>query len=208
MKTPPQIKLKKLEPAIGTFIKNKSAKFAIQYPDGTEKSMVLDYIERKRPDASVILAYTKDNKLWLRSAIRTACAVRSLQEPDFGFSGNFWELPAGLVDEGETAQQAASRECLEEIGFNMDFTDFKYIHMCMSMPSLVAERLYFYSVLVDNEEQVEPTLDGSPLEHMGELICVPIEELMDMVNRGEIIDMKTNLGIRIIYDKLFRTNKN
>lgn len=208
MKKTPNIKLTPVERRNDDkpFIKLERDLCKLEYPDGTEKEMVIDSVVRYRPDAVTIIPYciNKDGSfsVWLRSAIRPAAAKRKHKEPQFENDGNLWELPAGIIDEGESAQEAAKRECMEEVGFDEPLDNFKYIGKILSMPSLLAEILYFYAVLVDNGTQQEPTLDGSPLEYGGELTCVNIGELKQLVSESKLLDMKTNLGIRMLIDEL------
>ena len=207
MKEIPNITLNVIEPCNDgkPFLKLKRNLCKIEYQDNTEKHMVLDSIERIRPDAVTIIPYTFINNIpyvWLRSAIRPAAAIRKSEEPTFESNGILWELPAGIIDEDETPVEAAARECMEEMGFDYPVESFTGIGKILSMPSLLAEILYFYMVLVDNEKQTEPTLDGSPLEYGGELACVSLEELLQLIEEEKLLDMKTHLGLRILKDKL------
>jgi len=208
MKKTPNIKLTPVERRNDDkpFIKLERDLCKLEYPDGTEKEMVIDSVVRYRPDAVTIIPYciNKDGSfsVWLRSAIRPAAAKRKHKEPQFENDGNLWELPAGIIDEGETPQEAAKRECMEEVGFNSPLDNFHQIGKILSMPSLLAEILYFYAVLVDNTNQQEPTLDGSPLEYGGELTCVNLKELKQLISESKLLDMKTNLGIRMLIDEL------
>jgi len=209
MKTPPNIKLKVIEPAFDAkpFIKTERNLCSLEYPGVYDKrEMVIDSIIRYRPDASVIIPYTRIMGVvyvWLRSAIRPAAAIRHNEDPEFEYDGNLWELPAGIIDEGETPQEAAQRECEEEAGFDYPIEDFRHVATILSIPALIAERLYFYMVQVDNSKQGNPSLDGSALEEGGELICVPLSSLLEEASSGTgIPDMKTNLGLRMLKDKL------
>ena len=56
-------------------------------------------------------------------------------------------------------------------------------------------RHFFFQVEVSAEEQGEPTLDGSPLEHGGEVILVPLDEALRRCSEGGWSDAKTELGL-------------
>ena len=225
MKQPPHIKLKVIEPAPDAkpFIKTERNLCSLQYPLPENESnlaqgqnmreMVIDSVVRYQPDASVIIPWTmkyrdggnrmeREAHVWLRSSIRPAAAVRFNNDPLFSHNGNLWELPAGIIDKGETPQEAAQRECKEEAGFDCDVEEFKYLSTMLSMPALMAEQLFFYAVEVDNDLQREPTLDGSPLEEGAELWCVPLDDALQMANSGKLPDMKTNLGLRFLVNHI------
>ena len=55
----------------------------------------------------VILAFTEDNKLLINKEFRMACNTY------------IYNLPAGLIEEGETPAEAAKRELFEETGMEM-----------------------------------------------------------------------------------------
>jgi len=62
----------------------------------------------RKPDAVII---------WGRHTRYNAVPVISQYRKSIG--SYIWELPAGLVDEGETVEQAAKRELLEETGLTI-----------------------------------------------------------------------------------------
>ena len=205
MKTPPKISLKNLGPATDGkhFIKVQRNKYEITYPDNSTKETHIDHIERVRPDASVIIAYnTYSNTVWLRSCFRPAAAIRYGADLDFEYDGNMWELPAGLIDAGETPAEAAARECWEEIGFTIEASKFVHVQTVLCMPSLIAEKLHFYYVCVNSTLQAEPELDGSAMEAFGEIMEMPMADAYAHVKAGNIPDMKTNLGIRLLHDMI------
>ena len=60
-----------------------------------------------RPTARVILLDTQDRVLLILATI----TVGADQGPE-----SFWHMPGGLIEPGETGEQAARRECAEETG--------------------------------------------------------------------------------------------
>ena len=104
-----------------------------------------------------------------------------------------WELPAGSVDEGESPEEAARRECHEEIGL---------------VPSTIVRLSAMYPTPgYCDEEMVFFRLSG--LEKTGEQAAVDEDEdieakvfelrdAREMVRRGEIQDMKTLAGLTLI----------
>ncbi len=104
-----------------------------------------------------------------------------------------WELPAGSVDEGESPEQAARRECHEEIGLVPD-TIVRLAAMYPT-PGYCDEEMVFFRL--SNLE--EPT-EAAALDEDEDIEAKTFElrEARDMVRRGEITDMKTVVGLAMI----------
>ena len=104
-----------------------------------------------------------------------------------------WELPAGSVDEGETPEEAARRECHEEIGQLPD-TVVRLAAMYPT-PGYCDEEMLFFrlSGLSEPTEEAEQDEDEDI-----EPKVFPVSEAREMVRRGEITDMKTVAGLAMI----------
>ena len=104
-----------------------------------------------------------------------------------------WELPAGSVDEGETPEAAARRECHEEIGLVPD--TIVRLGAFHPTPGYCDEEMIFFrasglnetseAAAVDEDEDIEPR-------------TFTIPEAREMIRRGEITDMKTVVGLTLI----------
>ena len=104
-----------------------------------------------------------------------------------------WEVPAGSVDEGESPEAAAKRECHEEIGQVPDTV--VRLAALYPTPGYCDEEMVFFRVsglaepieaaAVDEDEQIEAR-------------TFTLREARDMVRRGEIVDMKTVVGLGLI----------
>ena len=211
MKQPPQIKTEVLSTTIikGSFLKIDTNDVRFHYPDGSTAEMKVDTISRKLSDAVVIVPYFKSGRdgkyyVYLRSCLRTAIAVadysKTMRLSDN--NPNLWELPAGLVDEEETGElglrQAVVRELKEEVGFNIAQESVLINRMGFPVfpdPGVIAERLYFYSVKVEPNDRGVPTEDGSPLEKGGVVEVFSINEALEYIQYGRILDCKTEVGL-------------
>ena len=104
-----------------------------------------------------------------------------------------WELPAGSVDPGEDPEGAARRECHEEIGQVPD--TIVRLSALYPTPGYCDEEMYFFRVsglsepseaaALDEDEDIEPRV-------------FTLREARDMVRRGEIVDMKTVVGLTLL----------
>jgi 8-oxo-dGTP pyrophosphatase MutT (NUDIX family) len=168
------------------FLKIKHLELQLEFPNGEfGNPFVHDVVERKSQDAVIICA-VQNKKVWLRSCIRPAIGDRF---PFPNTQANTWELPAGLIDEGEQPVEAAIRELKEEVGFNFS-NIVKFGDPVWGSVGLVGELLHFFATDVSDLERQEPTCDGSETERNGECILVGFSEAMKLN-----IDMKTELGL-------------
>lgn len=111
----------------------------------------------------------------------------------YAVNTHLWELPAGSVDEGESPEAAAKRECHEEIGL-VPSTVVRLTAMYPT-PGYCDEEMVFFRVagLEQTDEQAHVDEDEDI-----EVMTFDLREARDMVRRGEITDMKTLVGLTLI----------
>ena len=100
--------------------------------------------------------------------------------------GQPWSLEAiaGRIDPGETPEQAARREAVEEAGLVLQ--DLRFVARYYPSPGAVSEYLYSYVAVTDLPDDSAGVFG---LEHEAEDIrghLVSMDRLMDMVQTGEI----------------------
>ena len=83
-----------------------------------------------RPTARVILLDPRDRVMLIRATVTVG--------PDQGLE-SFWHMPGGLIEPGETGEQAASRECAEETGIRG--VSVGVLRLASAAPSPVARAL-------------------------------------------------------------------
>lgn len=107
-----------------------------------------------------------------------------------------YEVPAGMIEHDENPKDAALRELEEETGYRAK--NIEYLTEFYSTPGFCTEKLsIFYA---KDLEFVGQNLDeGENLE----VVEMPLEEAMSMIESGEIMDGKTISSI-LFYDKFIR----
>jgi ADP-ribose pyrophosphatase len=106
-----------------------------------------------------------------------------------------WELPAGSLDEGESAEAAARRECEEEIARVP--ARIERLGAWYPVPGYCDEEMVFFRL----SELRPPPPDSRGLPDEDEDIesrSVTIAEARSMVAGGEIIDLKTAFGLTLL----------
>jgi ADP-ribose diphosphatase len=104
-----------------------------------------------------------------------------------------WELPAGSVDKGESPEQAARRECHEEIG-KVPATIVRMAAM-FPTPGYCDEEMVFFRLSSLEEPTEAANLDE---DEDIEARTFELREAREMIRRGEITDMKTVAGLAMI----------
>lgn len=101
-----------------------------------------------------------------------------------------YEIPAGMIEVGETPIDAASRELEEETGYISD--DIELIYSLCSSPGYSTEKIYFF--------KANPPFDiGNKIENL-EIEFIDLERVEKLIYDLEIIDMKTVIAYYIAKD--------
>ena len=145
----------------------------IEYLNG-DKIIYREHV--KAGEAVVILPITTDNK------------VIMIQEPRTPIGQVILALPAGMIEPGEHPEDAAIRELEEETGYlasNIELLREYYPSVGYSN-----EKLKIY--LATNFKKTHQHLDQG--ENIN-VIEVPLEELIEMLDKNEIITASTTIAI-------------
>ena len=148
-------------------------------PNGRETELA---IVRHRP--SVVLIPMKDDG-----------QIIMIRQYRHALGRDIWELPAGNVDEGESAEAAAARECEEEIG--QVPTRIDRLGSFYPTPGYCDEEMIFFRV----SGLRPPATDSMHKPDDDEEIAtraMPPGDAKAMVARGEIIDLKTAYALTLI----------
>lgn len=106
-----------------------------------------------------------------------------------------WELPAGNIDPGESADAAAARECEEEIGLVPQ--RLERLASLFPSPGYCDEEMLFYRAMDLRTPATDSTRKPDEDEDI-EVHPVTVAEAKAKVARGEIVDLKTAYALTLI----------
>jgi 8-oxo-dGTP pyrophosphatase MutT (NUDIX family) len=110
------------------------------------------------------------------------------------FDAPILELPAGMLDvDGEAPIETARRELAEEAGFACRYIE--PLTTFLPSPGLTDATLQLF---VATDLEPVPLEPHGPEERHIEIIHLPLDEAVAMVERGEIADAKTVIGLLLI----------
>ncbi|NNE35386.1 MAG: NUDIX hydrolase [Rhodothermales bacterium] len=141
----------------------------VKLPGGAES--VREWIDH--PGASAVVPIFDDG---------TTILVRQFRYPARRV---FWEVPAGKLDvPGESAEGVARRELEEETGWRAS----RFEHVGSFYPCIgYSNEIIHTFVAFDLERGTQALSDGELLEP----VRMPFDKAIDLVQNGEIVDMKT-----------------
>lgn len=131
-------------------------------------------------------------------ARKVAMLVRQFRAPVAVTSGEteLLECPAGLVDNGEEAEQAIRRELMEETGLGP--AEVRHVGSVWTMPGISTERMHLFLAYYSEKDR-KGKGGGHASEHESIIIEeIALDELGLMADDGRIADMKTLLLIQIL----------
>ena len=136
-------------------------------PEGHQASFVV----AKAPDWVNVIAEVDDQK--------RACflMVRQFRHGDGQL---YWEFPGGMVDEGETPEQAAQRELHEETGF--EAREWRLLGSCNSNPAFLTNRVWTF--LARGAQRVNTALELDQHEYLS-VGLLPIQDVRRRLSESE-----------------------
>ena len=150
-----------------------------RFPNGSEHEVE---IVRHAPSV-VLIPFDGDGRVLI---------VRQYRAP---LDRELWEFPAGRLNDGESAEEAARRECEEEIGY----APHRVERICALFPApgFCDEELIFFRI----SDLRAPAADSPHKPDEDEDITtrvVSIDEARAMLRGGEIVDLKTAYALTLI----------
>ena len=147
----------------------------VRLPDG--ETATREYIAH--PGAVMIIPRLPDGKLLMERQFR------------YPLARIFIEFPAGKIDPGEDPATTAARELLEETGYTAE----RWSHIGTLHPLITysTERIEIYTA--DALTFVGAKLDAGEFV---EIFSATLEEALAWIDRGELTDVKTMLGLLLL----------
>jgi nudix-type nucleoside diphosphatase (YffH/AdpP family) len=196
MSLAPRIRIREVRLLSDEWSELKKTTFDWQRADGTWQTVSRETYDRG--NGATLLPYN------LRD--RTVLLTRQFRYPAYvsGYDDLLIETAAGLLDEASPEARIRA-EVEEETGYRLRHV--RKVFECFMSPGSVTERLHFFVAEYDAEMRVA---DGGGVAAEGEEIQVlelPFEEAMAMVERGEIADAKTIMLLQYAALQLFRSRQ-
>lgn len=132
----------------------------------------------EHPGGVAILPITEDNCIILVEQYRKAVEKFLL------------ELPAGKLELNEEPGETAKRELKEETGLSAN--KLEYLLEFYTSPGFTNEKIYLFLATDLVQGELEPD-SGEFIK----TVKVSIDDLTKMVDRGEILDSKTIIGVKL-----------
>ena len=130
----------------------------------------------RHPGAVGILAVTEDNQIIL---------VKQYRKP---MDQVLYEIPAGKLEPDEKPELCANRELKEETGYTA--TNMVQITKFYTSPGFADELIYLFKAKGIEAGEATPDED-----EFVELVYLTLEESMEMIQSGKIVDAKTVVAI-------------
>ena len=149
----------------------------VRFPDGTTGELEII----RHPGASAVVPFLSD-------PAGADPQLLLLKQYRYATGGTLYEIPAGRLDPGESPGDCAKRELLEETGCTAEV--IVPLTSMFTTPGFTDERIHLFLAtgLTRGEARREA-------DEFIEVETVALSTALQMVERGEIQDAKTALGI-------------
>ncbi|MBI1808394.1 MAG: NUDIX hydrolase [Gemmatimonadetes bacterium] len=157
----------------------------VRFPDGTTGAMEII----RHPGASAVVPF-----LGMASGVDPQ--VLLIRQYRYAANGYVYEIPAGRLDAGEAPEACARRELAEETGCEAERITF--LTSMWTTPGFTDERIHLFMAegLTLGEAKREA-------DEFIEIVPKSLSAALSMIERGEIQDAKTALGL--LFAAGFRT---
>ncbi len=141
-------------------------------PDGRQAEFEIV----RHPGGAAVLPLLADGRVVLIRQFR----------PSVG--GMIWEIPAGRLEEGEDPEDCVARELEEETGYRA--ASWEKLGKMITAVGFCDEVLHLFVA-----RDLEPVPSAPEADEFIQVVPVPLEDALEMVARGEILDGKTQLSL-------------
>ena len=159
----------------------------VRFPDGSTGELEMI----RHPGASAVVPFLSDPR-------GDDPQVLMIRQYRYAADGYLFEIPAGRLDQGEPPRDCAVRELKEETGCTAEQVD--YLITLYTTPGFTDEKIHVFMATGlsagETKHEVDEFLDLQPM---------PLSRALEMVERGEIRDAKTIIGL--LFAAGFRTGR-
>jgi ADP-ribose pyrophosphatase len=149
----------------------------LRFPDGSTGTLEMV----RHPGASAVVPFLSDPR-------GEDPHILVLRQYRYAAEAVLYEIPAGRLDPGETPAECARRELREETGCTAQRVE--PLTTIYTTPGFTDERIHLF--MASGLERGEP---GHESDEFIELETLPLSRALSLIERGEIRDGKTVVGI-------------
>lgn len=157
----------------------------VRFPDGSEGELEMV----RHPGASAVVPFLDD-------PMDEDPRLLLIRQYRYAAEGYIYEIPAGRLEPGEAPELCAARELREETGYSAE--RLERLFTMYTTPGFTDERIHLF--LATGLTMGEAAREA---DEFLELVPMPLSRALAMLERGEIQDSKTALGL--LYSARFRT---
>ncbi len=163
------------------------------FEGGWSQEMSREIFERGHAVTALLLDPDLDRLVFIEQfRVGAFCALSSPWFED-GFSPWLVEFIAGIIEEGETPEQVARREALEEA--NCEITDMVPVCHYLVSPGGSTESVFVFCGRVDSENA--GGIHGITDEQENiRVFTVPVDEALDWLDQGRIANAMTLIALQ------------
>lgn len=160
----------------------KKVSFEYQTEEGETEEQQKEVLQRS--DAATILLYNKEEQEVL--------LTRQFRLPTF-LNGNkgglLLEACAGMMDEGESAEECIRREVEEETGYRIK--EVQKVYEAYTSPAIVTELIHFFIAPYTADMKLSKGGGLKEEKEYIEVVELPLQQVVNMLKQGEIRDVKS-----------------
>lgn len=162
------------------------------------------------PAAGAATAGRRTVRVALKTGFRAPVFFRrrlALTQPDARLYGVIAEIVAGMLEPEDVGpdgiDRRAGHECLEESGIEATPDRMEALGAeSFPSPGITDEKVHFRALEARIDARGAPRGDGSAMEEGGGVVVMTVEEAIVACRRGEIPDMKTELALVRLCDRI------